>query len=42
MSLNNSIKAAEKFETFKKLSTQFMMLAQEIEGIEENIRVTPV
>jgi hypothetical protein len=40
MSLNNSIKAAEKFETFKKLSTQFMMLAQEIEGIEEDIAVS--
>ena len=37
MSLNNSIKAAEKFETFKKLSTQFMMLSQEIEGIEDDI-----
>jgi hypothetical protein len=37
MSLNNSIKAGEKFETFKKLSTQFMMLSQEVEGIEEDI-----
>ena len=37
MSLNNSIKAGEKFETFKKLSTQFMMLSQEVEGIEEEI-----
>jgi hypothetical protein len=37
MSLNNSIKAGEKFEIFKKLSTQFMMLSQEVEGIEEEI-----
>jgi hypothetical protein len=35
MSLNNSIKAAEKFESFKKLSQQFMVLSQEVEGIEE-------
>jgi len=34
MSLNNSIKASEKFEIFKKLSQQFMILSQEIEGIE--------
>jgi len=37
MSLNNSIKAGEKFEIFKKLSTQFMVLSQEVEGIEEEI-----
>ena len=37
MSLNNSIKAGEKFETFKKLSQQFMVLSQEVEGIEEDI-----
>lgn len=37
MSLNNSIKAAEKFEIFKKLSQQFMALSQELEGIEEDI-----
>ena len=37
MSLNNSIKAGEKFESFKKLSQQFMVLSQEIEGIEEEI-----
>ena len=37
MSLNNSIKPAEKFETFKKLSQQFMVLSQEVEGIEEDI-----
>lgn len=34
MSLNNSIKASEKFETFKKLSQQFMILSQEIESID--------
>jgi len=37
MSLNNSIKPAEKFEIFKKLSNQFMILSQEIEGIEGDI-----
>jgi hypothetical protein len=37
MSLNNSIKPAEKFEIFKKLSQQFMILSQEIEGIEGDI-----
>ena len=31
MSLNNSIKASEKFECFKRLSQQFMILSQEIE-----------
>lgn len=35
MSLNNSIKASEKFENFKKLSQQFMVLSQEIEALEE-------
>ena len=35
MSLNNSIKASEKFEIFKKLSQQFMILSQDIEGIED-------
>lgn len=34
MSLSNSIKASEKFEIFKKLSQQFMILSQEIEGME--------
>ena len=34
MSLNNSIKASEKFEMFKKLSQQFMILSQEIESVE--------
>jgi hypothetical protein len=37
MSLTNSIKASEKFEIFKKLSQQFMILSQEVEGIEEDI-----
>jgi len=37
MSLNNSVKPAEKFEIFKKLSQQFMILSQEIEGIEGDI-----
>lgn len=37
MSLNNSIKPAEKFELFKKLSQQFMILSQEIEGIDGDI-----
>ena len=37
MSLNNSIKASEKFEIFKKLSQQFMVLSQEIESIEGDI-----
>ena len=36
VSLNNSIKSSEKFEVFKKLSQQFMMLSQEIEVIETN------
>jgi hypothetical protein len=34
MSLSNSIKAGEKFEIFKKLSNQFMILSQEIEALE--------
>lgn len=37
MSLNNSIKASEKFEIFKKLSQQFMVLSQEVEGYEGDI-----
>ena len=37
MSLNNSIKPAEKFEIFKKLSQQFMILSQEIEAIDGDI-----
>ena len=37
MSLNNSIKAGEKFDTFKKLSQQFMILSQELENIDGEI-----
>jgi hypothetical protein len=37
MSLNNSIKASEKFECFKRLSQQFMILSQEIEGMDQSI-----
>ena len=41
MSLSNSIKSSEKFEIFKKLSQQFMLLSQEFEALEpddENIK----
>jgi len=34
MSLSNSIKASEKFEIFKKLSQQFLLLSQELEALE--------
>ena len=37
MSLNNSVKASEKFECFKRLSQQFMILSQEVEGMDEAI-----
>ena len=37
MSLNNSIKAGENFDTFKKLSQQFMVLSQELENIDGEI-----
>ena len=37
ISLNNSVKASEKFECFKRLSQQFMILSQEIEGMESII-----
>ena len=37
MSLNHSVKASEKIERFKRLSQQFMMLSQEIEGMDEAI-----
>jgi hypothetical protein len=37
MSLTNSIKASEKFEIFKKLSQQFMLLSQEIEACDGNV-----
>lgn len=34
MSIINNIKAAEKYDTFKRLSQGFLELAQEIDGIE--------
>ena len=34
MSLANNTRASEKFENFKKLSQQFMLLSQEIDAIE--------
>jgi GTPase involved in cell partitioning and DNA repair len=37
MCLNSSVKASEKFECFKRLSQQFMILSQEIEGMDHNI-----
>jgi len=37
MSFNNSVKASEKFECFKRLSQQFMILSQEIEALESII-----
>lgn len=39
MSLNNSIKPSEKFELFKKLSNQFMMLSQEIESYDCEVTI---
>lgn len=41
MSLSNNIKSSEKFEIFKKLSQQFMLLSLELEALEpddENIK----
>lgn len=35
MSLLNSIKPSEKFELFKKLSQQFMLVSQELEMLED-------
>ena len=35
MSLNNSVKAPEKYELFKKVSQQFMTLSQEVESCDE-------
>jgi len=35
ISLNNTVRASEKYETFKKLSQQFMIISQEIDGIDE-------
>jgi len=37
MSLNNSVKASEKFECFKRLSQQYTILSQEVEGMDEAI-----
>ena len=34
MSLNNSVKAPEKYELFKKLSQQFMTISQEVESCD--------
>ena len=36
MSLSNNTRASEKFENFKKLSQQFMLLSQEIDALEED------
>ena len=36
MSLANNVRASEKFENFKKLSQQFMLLSQEIDAIEDD------
>ena len=36
MSIINNIKAAEKYDTFKRLSQAFLELAQEIDSIEGN------
>ena len=36
MSLANNTRASEKFENFKKLSQQFMLLSQEIDALEED------
>lgn len=36
MSLLNNIKPSEKFELFKKLSQQYMLLSQEIEMLEDS------
>ena len=35
ISLNNTVRGGEKYECFKKLSTQFMVLSQDIESIDE-------
>jgi len=37
MSLNNLVKPSEKFECFKRLSQQFMILSQEMEGMDQSI-----
>lgn len=36
MSLLNSVKPAEKFEAFKKLSQQFLLLSHELESLEDS------
>lgn len=40
VSLNNSIKASEKAEGFKKLSQQFMTLTQEIDAFDDENIIT--
>lgn len=40
VSLNNSIKASEKAENFKKLSNQFMTLTQEIDSFDQENLIT--
>jgi len=35
ISLNNTVRGGEKYEVFKKLSQQFMVLSQDIEGMED-------
>jgi len=40
VSLNNSIKASEKAEGFKKLSQQFMSLSQEIDAFDDENVIT--
>jgi len=40
VSLNNSIKASEKAESFKKLSQQFMSLTQEIDAFDDENVIT--
>jgi len=36
ISVNNSVKASEKYELFKKLSQSFIILSQEIESLDNN------
>jgi hypothetical protein len=40
VSLNNSIKAAEKHENYKRLSQQFMTLSQEIDAFDDENIIT--
>ena len=37
MFLNNLVKPSEKFECFERLSQQFMILSQEMEGMDQSI-----